>query len=53
MNPVPVLLVDDDEDILDLGKVFLSEDGSIAVETAISAEDALKRVTVQQFDVIV
>jgi len=53
MNPVPVLLVDDDEDILHIGKVFLEEDGSLAVETATSAEDALKRITVQPFDVIV
>ena len=53
MNAVPVLLVDDDEDILHIGKVFLEEDGSLAVETATSAEDALKRITVQPFDVIV
>ena len=53
MNAVPVLLVDDDVDILHIGKVFLEEDGSLAVETATSAEDALKRITVQPFDVIV
>ena len=53
MKPVAVLLVDDDKDILRIGKEFLEDDGSIAVETARSAEDALIRVTVQQPDVIV
>lgn len=53
MKPVQVLLVDDDVDILHIGKEFLQDDGSIAVETATSAEDALKRMAVQQFDVIV
>jgi len=53
MTKVPVLLVDDDPDFLQIGKVFLEDDGSIVVETSTSAEDALKRITVQPFDVII
>ncbi len=53
MNKIPVLLIDDDKDFLTIGKEFLEDDRSIAVETALSAEDALKRITVQHFDVII
>jgi signal transduction histidine kinase len=53
MNKVPVLLIDDDPDFLQIGKEFLEDDGSIVVETSTSAEDALKRITVQHFDVII
>ncbi|MCX6700909.1 MAG: response regulator [Methanomicrobiales archaeon] len=53
MKKIPVLLVDDDNDLLQIGKEFLEDDGRIAVETALSAEDALKRITVQPFDVII
>ena len=53
MKKIPVLLVDDDNDLLQIGKEFLEDDGLIAVETACSAEDALKRITVQQFEVII
>ena len=53
MNKIPVLLIDDDKDFLQIGKEFLEDDRSITVETSLSAEDALKRITVQHFDVIV
>ncbi|MDO9323403.1 MAG: response regulator [Methanoregula sp.] len=53
MKKIPVLLIDDDKDFLQIGKVFLEDDLNIAVETALSAEDALKRITVQHFDVII
>lgn len=53
MNKIPVLLIDDDKDFLNIGKEFLEDDKSITVETSLSAEDALKRITVQHFDVIV
>ena len=53
MNKVPVLLIDDDPDFLQIGKEFLEDDGGIVVETSTSAEDALKRITVQHFDVII
>lgn len=53
MNKIPVLLVDDDKDFLTIGKEFLEDDRNIVVETALSAEDALKRITMQHFDVII
>lgn len=53
MNKIPVLLIDDDKDFLQIGKEFLEDDRSITVETALSAEAALERITVQHFDVIV
>ena len=52
-DKVPVLLIDDDPDFLQIGKTFLEDDMSITVETSTSAEDALKRITVQHFDVII
>jgi len=53
MNKIPVLLIDDDKDFLMIGKEFLEDDKSIAVETSLSAEDALQKITVQHFDVII
>jgi len=53
MNKIPVLLIDDDKDFLQIGKEFLEDDKSIRVETSLSAEDALKKITVQPFDVII
>jgi len=53
MNTIPVLLIDDDKDFLTIGKEFLEDDRSIEVETSLSAEDALKKITVQHFEVIV
>ena len=53
MNKIPVLLVDDDNDLLQIGKEFLEDGRLITVETARSAEDALKRITMQHFDVII
>ena len=53
MNKIPVLLIDDDKDFLMIGKEFLEDDKSIAVEISLSAEDALQKITVQHFDVII
>jgi light-regulated signal transduction histidine kinase (bacteriophytochrome) len=53
MNTIHVLLIDDDKDFLQIGKEFLEDDKSIKVETSLSAEDALKKITVQPFDVII
>jgi len=53
MNKISVLLIDDDKDFLNIGKEFLEDNGSIKVEPSLSAEDALKKITVQPFDVIV
>ncbi len=53
MNKIPVLLIDDDKDFLNIGKEFLEDDKSIKVETSLSAEDALQKITVQHFEVII
>ena len=53
MNKIPVLLIDDDKDFLQIGKEFLEDDKSITVETSLSAEDAIQKITVQHFDVII
>jgi PAS domain S-box-containing protein len=48
-----VLLIDDEQDLLDLSKIFLEEDRAITVTTARSADDALKLLKSRKFDVIV
>lgn len=53
MKKIPILLIDDDNDLLQIGKEFLEGDQLITVETALSAEDALKQIAGQHFDVIV
>lgn len=53
MKKIPVLLIDDDKDFLQIGREFLEDDQGISVETVISAEEALKRIAVQHFDVII
>ena len=53
MSKIPVLLIDDDDDLLQIGKVFLEDDGRITVKTVGSAEEALNLIAIHQFDVIV
>lgn len=53
MKKIPVLFINDNKEFLHVGKEFLEEDRSITVETAYSADDALKRIAVQHFDVII
>ena len=48
-----ILYVDDDTDLLDLGRTFLEMDGSFVVDTATSATEALERLETTKFDAIV
>jgi len=48
-----ILYVDDEPALLDIGKVFLEEDGSFAVDTSHSAPDALVRLSSCKYDAIV
>ena len=48
-----ILYVDDEPALLDIGKVFLEEDGSFAVDTSPSAPDALVRISSRKYDAIV
>ena len=53
MISTTVLLIDDEPELLEIGKEFLEFKEGISVETAISARDALERIKLQEFDVIV
>ncbi|MFA4860427.1 PAS domain S-box protein [Methanoregula sp.] len=48
-----VLYVDDEQDLLDLGKMFLERSGTIAVETAISADEGIRTIKKTAIDCIV
>ena len=48
-----VLYVDDEQVLLDLGKIFLELSGSLRVDTAISAEKAIEELKADHFDCIV
>ena len=50
---ISVLLVDDEEVLCDLTRIFLEESGGIAVTQAFSASDALFRLESVTFDAIV
>jgi PAS domain S-box-containing protein len=48
-----VLYVDDEPSLLELGKVFLEQSGSITIETALSAAEGLLAIKKTAFDCIV
>lgn len=48
-----VLYVDDEPALLDLGKEYLEEFGNFIVETAVSAEDALKLIEQNDYDALI
>jgi PAS domain S-box-containing protein len=48
-----VLYVDDEPDILDIGKRFLENEGDIAIETSESAITALKKLKYEMYDAVV
>jgi CheY-like chemotaxis protein len=50
---IKVLLVDDELDLLEIGKEFLELDRKISVVTSTSASDALELVKHREFDIIV
>jgi len=50
---IRVLLVDDEESLLKVAKECLQMEGSFEVETAVSVEDALKKLGKEKFDVVV
>jgi len=49
---ISVLYVDDEPDLLELGKAFLERDGAYSVTTVISAPDALSLMDAGKFDII-
>jgi len=50
---IRVLYVDDEHDLLDIGKLFLEESGDFTVTTAISASIALRLLEQEKFDAII
>lgn len=48
-----ILLVDDDRDILDIVRLDLEDDPANAVDTTSTAKDALERVKISRYDVII
>lgn len=50
---ISVLYVDDEEALLELGKTYLELSGEISVDTAISAEDGLRKIRTTAYDAIV
>ena len=50
---IRVFYVDDEHDLLDIGKLFLEESGDFIVTTAISASIALRLLEQEKFDAII
>jgi len=48
-----VLYVDDEQDLLDIGKVFLEESGDFEVTTSLSAPEAIRLLEQEKFDAII
>ena len=50
---IRVLYVDDEPDLLDIGRIFLEQSGDLKVTTAVSAADAIRLLELEKFDVII
>jgi len=52
-NRISILYVDDEQDLLTLGKIFLERSGEFRVDTMTSALEALNSSDIQSYDVII
>ena len=50
---IRVLYVDDEPDLLGIGKLFIEESGDFTVTTALSAADAIRLLEQEKFDTII
>ena len=50
---IRVLYVDDEPDLLDIGRMFLEQSGDFVVTTALSAPEAMRLLEQEQFDAII
>jgi len=50
---ISVLYVDDEPDLLTLGKAFLERSSALSVDTSVSADDALKKMKSTHYDAII
>ncbi len=48
-----VLYVDDEPDLLEIGKIFLEKDGAFAVDTLSSASEAIAQLKMERYDAII
>ena len=53
MAATNVLLIDDEPDLLEIGKHFLELEEGISVETAFSADNALEKIKLRDYDALV
>ncbi len=52
-SPYQILCVDDEEFLLDLCRLFLERGGALQVDTALSAAEALEKITTKEYDAII
>lgn len=52
-SPIRVLYVDDEPDLLEMGKLFLEKNGAFAVDKLTSAREGLVRLTTASYDAII
>jgi len=52
-QPIRVLVVEDEQPMLYLTREFLEQEEDLQVDTALSAEEALKKLSEQRYDVVV
>lgn len=50
---ISVLYVDDEPDLLEIGKIYLEEQGDFQVDISTSGSDALERVHINNYDLII
>ena len=50
---IRILYVDDEPDLLDIGKMFLEQSGEFTVTTALSAQEGIRLLEQEKFDAIV
>ncbi|MDP3396901.1 MAG: response regulator, partial [Methanoregula sp.] len=50
---IRILYVDDEPDLLDIGKLFLEESGDFTVTTALSAAEGIRLLEQESFDAVV
>ena len=50
---INVLFVDDEQSLLDLGKIFLEEGGGCVVDCVLSGNDAIRVMAEKKYDAVV
>jgi len=53
MSPVTILYVDDDPNLLEIGRIYLGKLGNFKVDTALSAKVALEKLALLAYDAII